>query len=147
MQDNPERDGLARPPVAPAEPNWDTVAIDYQTGHLTLPALCRKHGITRSTLLLRATRHKWRTLRTEDTDRLILIDMLFGALERQIAHLETVEMTRTGDKEVVVLGKLAATLEKLVDIEDRSKAPAGSGENMKELRIKLARRIENLKRS
>ncbi len=86
-------------------------------------------------------------MRTDDTDRDILIGLMLGVLERQITHLENVEMTATGDKEVVVLGKLASTLEKLIDIEDRAKAPAGQGEDMQALRTKLARRIENLKRS
>jgi len=130
-----------------AEPNWDLVQIDYRYGRLTIAAICRKHGITRGDLLLRAARHRWQTLRTDDTDRDILIGLMLGVLERQITHLENVEMTATGDKEVVVLGKLASTLEKLIDIEDRAKAPAGQGEDMQALRTKLARRIENLKRS
>lgn len=45
-----------------------------------------------------------------------------------------------------MLGKLATTLEKLIDIEDRSKPRIGAGENIQEIRNKLAQRIENLKR-
>ena len=134
------------PAAKPAGPNWDIVFEDYYWGRITIPAICRKHGISRGELLQRAARHKWKTLRTHFTDRVILIGMMLGVLEQQIGHLEEVNMTRTGDKEVAVLGKLATTLEKLIDIEDKSKAPAGAGENMQELRNKLARRIENLKR-
>jgi len=129
------------------EPNWDLVQIDYRMARLTIAAICRKHKINRGDLLLRALRHKWPTLRTGDTDREILIGMMLGVLEIQITHLETVDMTASGDKEVVVLGKLASTLEKLIDIEDRSKAPAGTGEDMQALRTKLARRIDSLKRA
>jgi len=128
------------------EPNWDLVAVDYLYDHMTIPALCRRHRISRGELLRRAARHKWKTLRQHDTDRLILINEMLGVLELQIGHLEEAKMTQTGEKEVAVLGKLATTLEKLIDIEDKSKAPAGTGENMQELRNKLARRIENLKR-
>jgi hypothetical protein len=126
--------------------NWDIVAEDYRWGRLTISAMCRKHRITRNELLQRAAKHKWKTLRDDTTDRDILIGMMLGVLEQQIGHLETNAMTNSGDKEVAVLGKLATTLEKLIDIEGRSKGPAGTGENMQEIRNKLARRIDNLKR-
>ena len=142
MQDDQE----TVPAAKPAGPNWDIAAEDYYWGRITIPAICRKHGVSRGELLQRAARHKWKTLRDDTTDRVILIGMMLGVLEQQIGHLEEVDMTRTGEKEVAVLGKLATTLEKLIDIEDKSKAPAGAGENMQELRNKLARRIENLKR-
>jgi hypothetical protein len=145
LQDNPETDADVIQRPAPG-PNWDLVAIDYFYPHRTIAALCKKHGITRGELMLRAARHKWKTLRADDTDRLILIWMLFGVMERQIGNLEETEMTQSGEKEAAVLGKLATTLEKLIDIEDKSKAPAGTGENMQELRNKLAQRIDNLKR-
>jgi len=124
----------------------DIVAEDYRWGRLTIPAICRKHGIARHELLQRAARNKWKTLRDAGTDREILIGMMLGVLEQQIGHLERIEMTQSGEKEVAVLGKLATTLEKLIDIEDRSKPRVGAGENMQEIRNKLAQRIENLKR-
>ena len=127
-------------------PNWDIVAEDYRWGRLTIPAICRKHGIARNELLQRASKNKWKTLRDAGTDREILIGMMLGVLEQQIGHLETIEMTQTGEKEVAVLGKLATTLEKLIDIEDRSKPPAGMGVDMQAMRNKLAQRIENLQR-
>jgi hypothetical protein len=137
---------LAAAPRADDGTNWDIAAQDYYWGRLTIPAICRKHKTTRNELLQRAARHKWKTLRDDTTDRVILIGMMLGVLEQQIGHLETVEMTQTGDKEVAVLGKLATTLEKLIDIEDKSRAPAGAGENMQDIRNKLAQRIANLKR-
>lgn len=127
-------------------PNWEIVAEDYKWARLTIPAICRKHGITANELLQRAARNKWKTLRDESTDRTILIGMLLGALEQQIGHLEGIEMTQSGEKEVAVLGKLASTLEKLIDIEDRAKPRAGSAVDMQEIRNKLAQRIENLQR-
>ena len=143
-----EAESMPQAAVSPkAEgPNWDIVAEDYRWGRLTIPAMCRKHGIARNELLQRASKHKWKTLRDAGTDREILIGMMLGVLEQQIGHLETIEMTQTGEKEVAVLGKLATTLEKLIDIEDRSKPRVGAGENMQEIRNKLAQRIENLKR-
>lgn len=137
---------LASQIVAVGTPNWDVVAEDYRWGRLTIPAICRKHRIARNELLQRAAKNKWKTVRDDNTDRDILIGMMLGALEQQIGHLETIEMTKSGEKEVAVLGKLATTLEKLIDIEDRSRTPAGTREDMQEIRNKLARRLENLKR-
>jgi hypothetical protein len=148
VDENPGTDAGESLPAraAPPGPNWDLIAVDYLYEHITIQALCRKHRITRGELLYRATRHKWKTLRGSYTDRGILIGMMLGVLELQIGHLEEVQMTKTGEKEVAVLGKLATTLEKLIDIEDKSRRPAGTGEDMQEIRNKLARRIENLKR-
>jgi hypothetical protein len=148
LQENPETDSqkIQQPRPEPGGPNWDLVAVDYFYDHITIQALCRKHRITRGELLYRAMRHRWKTVRGNYTDRGILIGMMLGVLELQIGHLEEVEMTKTGEKEVAVLGKLATTLEKLIDIEDKSRRPAGTGENMQDIRNKLARRIENLKR-
>jgi hypothetical protein len=127
------------------EVNWDIVALDYRYGHITKPAICRKHGITLGELNLRASTHKWVTDRTPDTDREILIGMMFGVIETQIGRLETSDVTAGNEKEVAVLGRLATTLEKLIDIEDKGRPVSGHGENMKDLRNKLARRIEQLK--
>jgi hypothetical protein len=81
-------------------------------------------------------------------DRGAIIGRMFRLLDRQIIQLEH-DMTSTGEKEVAVLGKLASTLEKLIDIDNAETAgqPArGPGKDMRDLRNKLAARIEQLKR-
>jgi hypothetical protein len=61
-------------------------------------------------------------------------------------------MTETGEKEVAVLGKLASTLEKLIDIDNAATAatqankPKAQRKDIEELRNKLAQRIAQLKR-
>jgi hypothetical protein len=142
-------DSAIDPSVQTRRVNWDLVRIDLEGRGITRAAICRKHGITRAELAAKAKASKWATAGDNETDRIILIGMMLGVLEAQIGNLETTEMTASGDKEVVVLGKLATTLEKLIDIEDKGKAPteqSGHGENMKDLRNKLARRIDQLKR-
>ena len=137
----------AQPPVRRV--NWDLVRIDAEGRGITRAAICRKHGITRAELAAKARTSKWNFSGGNDTDRAILIGMMLGVLEAQIGQLETSDMTTTGEKEVAVLGKLATTLEKLIDIEDKGRPPtepAGHGEDMKALRNKLARRIDQLKR-
>lgn len=80
---------------------------------------------------------------------------MFRVLEKQVMDLEMemTEMTRasrrSGGKEVVLLGKLATTLDKLMDLDGR----AGEGrrtrqrtKEMQDIRNKLIERIEQLKR-
>ena len=73
---------------------------------------------------------------------------MFRLLERQIKQLEE-NMTQTGEKEVAVLGKLASTLEKLIDIDnaelERSRTAHRSARKCSNLRNKLAQRIAQLK--
>jgi hypothetical protein len=130
--------------------DWDLVRVDYEALGITRAAICRKHGITRAELAAKAKLSRWSAARTNDTDRAILIGMMLGVLEAQIGQLEAAaEMTATGDKEVAVLGKLATTLEKLIEIEDKGQgnaAPRRATADMKALRNKLARRIDQLKR-
>jgi hypothetical protein len=59
-------------------------------------------------------------------------------------------MTKTREKEVAVLCKLASTQENLIEIDTaapRRAEPRVASEEMKELRHRLAQRIAQLKRS
>jgi hypothetical protein len=101
-------------------------------------------------LRARAAAEQWtRRSRTRRVNRRSIITRLFRLLDGQIAQLES-QMTKTGEKEVAVLGKLASTLEKLIEIdnaEPRRAEPRVESEEMKELRHRLAQRIAQLKRS
>ena len=60
---------------------------------------------------------------------------MFRLLERQIIQLER-DMDKTGEKEVAVLGKLASTLEKLIEIDRAERPqPPTRHKDMQELRI------------
>jgi hypothetical protein len=129
---------------------WERVRRDFEGRALTEAAICRKHAIDPDELWTHARAAKWQVEhRTSGLDRGILIRQMLGVLERQVARLERIEMTDTGEKEAAVLGRLASTLDKLIELESRnSKAeqPAETAE-MRDIRNKLVKRILRLKRS
>lgn len=136
-------------------PDWHAVRADYDDGML-LAELYGKHRISSSQLSGRITKEAWpRRNRSRVVDRPMIITRMFRVLERQVVDLEMemAEMTRnakrSGDKEVVLLGKLASTLDKLMDLDVR----AGEGRRtktrtkaMQDIHHKLIERIEQLKR-
>jgi hypothetical protein len=133
-----------RPPV-----DWEAVRAAYENREGTTAEISRLHHISTRTLQLRAVAGGWRR-RNEShaVDRSAIITRLFHLLERQIIGLDE-EMTTTGEKEVAVLGKLASTLEKLIDIDNAAggKPRLGQDKQMRTLRNKLAERIDQLKRT
>ncbi|HVW94190.1 MAG TPA: hypothetical protein VHB74_16485 [Devosia sp.] len=139
------------PPQAAVD--WDAVRADYESDEGTLDGICLKHGITRSALSYRVRNKLWTPrYRGKGLSRPQIIDRMFRLLERQIIQLEQ-DMKETGEKEVAVLGKLATTLEKLIEIDKAesgkqpgpAKSPAQHKE-MEELRNKLAQRLAQLRR-
>ena len=132
----------------PAE--WLAIRIAYETTRESIRGLCARYHLSARTLYERAKKEAW-TPRHQPArlDRAGIIGRMFRLLDRQILHLEHT-MTATGEKEVAVLGKLASTLEKLIDIEAAADTPAAGParrKDMTDLRDKLAERIEQLKRA
>lgn len=135
--------------------DWAAVRADHDAGmpHAEIEA---RHGVTHSALNWRIKVELWpRRKLSRLVDRPMIITRMFRVLERQVIDLE-LEMsemarsgTRSGDKEVVLLGKLAGTLGKLMDLD----VEAGEGrrtktrsKEMKDIHHKLIERIEQLKR-
>jgi transposase-like protein len=127
--------------------DWAAIQRAYETGQLSIQAICRHYNIPKSTLYTAVHQRGW-TMRKAlpPAGRGALIDRLFRVLDRQITTLETT-MTKNGDKEVSLLGNLAKTLEKLIEIEDRErkgrKTPQNSRE-MAELQSRIAQRIDRI---
>jgi hypothetical protein len=134
---------------------WVRVRTDYDAG-LTRKAIVEKHPITYAALSWKITQELWpRRRRSSVVDRPLIITRMFRVLERQVLDLElemadmTKKASRSGEKEVVLLGKLAGNLDKLMDLDAR----AGEGRRthsrskaMTDIRHKLIARIEQLKR-
>lgn len=130
------------------ERDWAAVRRDVEADDMTHNAICRKHRISRGELLRRIRENRWAVIERDDlATRRTIIDGLFWALERQVEHLGEVELSTDGSKEAVVLNKLAATLEQLLEIDGkatgRTMSPRESRE-MQELRTKIARRLDEL---
>ncbi len=135
---------------------WVRIRADYDDGML-LAQLYVKHSISSSQLSARINKDAWpRRNRSRVVDRSMIITRMFRVLERQVVDLE-LEMsqmarsgTRSGDREVVLLGKLASTLGKLMEFDTL----AGEGRRTKartrqmtDVHHKLIERIEQLKRA
>lgn len=127
--------------------DWQAVRTDYEDGNDSLEEICRRYSITRSGIAWRVRQQLWSPRRSQpEAQRPLIIKRMFRLLERQIKQLEE-NMTETGEKEVAVLGKLASTLEKLIDIDkaESPPKPPAQRKDMQELRNKLAQRIAQLK--
>lgn len=133
-----------RPPV-----DWGAVRADYEDRTVMVKAICASYCTTVSALYWRKNKEHWTPRRaTRSADRQAIIGRMFRLLLRQVKHLEGRDVKETGEKEVAVLGKLASTLEKLIDIDDAAAEPpkpAVQQRDMKELRHRLAIRIAQLK--
>jgi hypothetical protein len=133
-----------RPPV-----DWAAVRADYEAEKEPVAAICAKFGVTKSQVSWRVKTQLWKQRNTTShVSRPQIIKRMFRVLELQLVALEG-NMGQTGEKEVAVLGKLASTLEKLIDIDNAAAAvakPKAQRKDIEELRNKLAQRIAQLKR-
>lgn len=134
---------------SPEQPDarWAAVGIDF-VANLPLTEVCLKHGVTSDQLEDARRRFHWRRRRLgRPVGRHSIIKRLFRLLDRQIAHMED-EMKTTGEKEAAILGRLVGTLGKLIEMEgDAAKTTKRrTTKEMVDIRDKLIRRIEELKR-
>jgi hypothetical protein len=144
---NPTEGSVRLEPLAKSPLDWDLVRIDFEGDEKTSWAICREYGIHPAELARHAKKAKWTTKHREaGLDRTILIQLLFGILDREISKLEKHDMAETAEKTASGLGRLATTMERLIDLENR----AGTGstpeqtKEMQDIRRKLARRIDRL---
>ena len=142
---------LADEADAAGSTDWVAARADYESNNGTLDEVCARHNTTRSRLARRKTQESWAPRRIGvQAGRQQIINRMFRLLEKQVRTQEVKEVKEVGEKEVAVLGKLASTLEKLIDIDNAEPKVAGprvKSEEMKELRHKLAQRIARLKRA
>ncbi len=130
-------------------PDWKTIETEYLQGDLSVALICEKHNISSSCLNNARRRLGWPgRYQQRTTQRQKLIGRMFNVLENQIKQIESKQMNLSGDKEVALLGNLARTLEKLIELDAKqllaSKPDIGENKDMKALRQKLALRINQL---
>ena len=129
-------------------PDWAAIRAEYKHGEEIVRVIAERHGVSCGAVNWRVRRDLWaRRNRTGQVDRPLIIKRMFVLLERQVIQLG-VDMKETGEKEVAVLGRLATTLEKLIEIDDAAagRARPAQSRKMRDLRDQLAQRIEQLKR-
>ncbi|VAW23819.1 hypothetical protein MNBD_ALPHA12-1652, partial [hydrothermal vent metagenome] len=121
------------------QPDWDIVQSEYANGDISVASICQKHNISFYALSKARRRLGWPSrYRRHASQRLDLIGRMFNVLEKQIEQIEGNEMNLTCDKEVALLGNLARTLEKLIELDAKQllakKPDAGENKDMKALR-------------
>jgi hypothetical protein len=119
-------------------------------GHvLADAAIAQGSGFSIEDILVRAESEGWAighrldgSLRSQ-----LLSRRLMAVLEKQVESLEQSDMT-DNDKRSAMLGKLTTTLDKIMEIQGQNGGPGIQSESreMRDMRNKLARRIDNLKR-
>lgn len=133
-------------------PDWEAIRAAYESGEDTVMAICRRFGVTRSALAYRARHDLWRMRNKRlGASGPALLARTYRLLERQIHEMEKAR-DPMGEMETGALHRVAATLEKLMEIERREtavqKPPAAvrPSRDLEYLRAKIAARINDLER-
>ncbi len=129
--------------------DWQKVRLQVRAGEMTRNRICAEHGITTRRLARRIRENKWDVDEdATDLDRRIIVDELLLATEKQVLHLLEVEMSATGERESLLLGRLVSTLDRLIALDMRvtgKKTTPRQSKEMTELRAKIAKRLDELK--
>lgn len=133
-----------------SERDWRAIRFDYEHSELTVTEIEERYDVSRPTLYAHAGREEWALRRpSRQTGRKALIHRLIVMLERQIRHLE-INMSGSDEKEVTLLGNMARTLEKLIDLDRKNEGDKPDKKRDREiddLRQKLADRIDQLRKN
>lgn len=137
------------------EARFTAARRDYENGRGTMVAIGARYGITPGAIKWRIRRDLWtRRYNSKQVDRPLIISRLYRVLEMQVRDLE-LEMSAmaadnrsSGEREVAVLGRLAANLETLTKLDAKAERSARPERNreIKRIRDKLTLQIENLVR-
>ncbi|MDB5507332.1 MAG: hypothetical protein JWR75_1970 [Devosia sp.] len=123
------------------------VRHDYERGIGTRSEICEKFLITMNQLKWLVKREDWQRRSIHRvTARKQIIKRLFRILDHNLKHLES-KMKTAGSPEVAMLGSLATTLGKLIELDTaRQKSPRAKSatKDIEALRRQIARRIDDL---
>lgn len=147
-----DREGEAPEQKSKKPVDWTPILADQAANpHTSLTQVAARNGVTTKALSAQVKK-----LADTPVNRGQIISRLFRLVEWQVVDLQremNVMMTedrRSGEKEVVLLGKIAANLEKLMALDGtgpttNTRAKSRS-KDIVDLRTKLIERIEHLKR-
>lgn len=128
--------------------DWMPVRAAYAADEMTINAVCEKFGITREALEARARHNRWDEIgRPRTHDDIKLIERLMWGLERLITRMGSIDLDNTdGSKEAAALGRLVATLDRMIALRERKIKPPETqpSREMVELRKRIGRRLEEL---
>jgi hypothetical protein len=125
--------------------DWVAVRIAYEAREETEVQIRERFGLTEGKLRRRREKEHWIKRSARTVARGTLVMAMMRVLARQITILEK-QMTGTIDKEATLLGTMAKTLEKLMELEKADAAQRPAQKDLTDLRNKVAKRIEQLTR-
>jgi hypothetical protein len=128
---------------------WELVRLQVKAGEMTRNRICAEHGITMQRLAARIRENRWDVEEdATERDRIILLGLAYRVLERLLIQLAEGEMSPTGERESVALGRLLTSLDRTIALETRitgRKPTPRQSREMVELRAKIAKRLDEIK--
>lgn len=126
---------------------WERGGIDYAANELTILQIRAKYDLTQGQFNYARQQLKWTRRKTPQVNRKLIIKRLFRLLDKMLEKLEA-EMTKVGEQEVNVLGRLVQAMGKLIEIETAAHVQTSPRDtkDLHDIRRKLVARIEELKR-
>lgn len=129
--------------------DWNEIRIAYEETSETLDAMAKRFGVARSSISQHVRDDGWlRRNKTIVVDARALIRRMYRLVERVLVRMEKAEEPMN-EKDAGVLNRMAATLDRLMEIEARSPEPPKRGvvketAEMQQIRKTIARRLEQL---
>ena len=120
---------------------------DYEDGPESIEELLDKYPISRRTLYNFVRRKGWRRRAPRSVDRNDVVERLLRLTEEEILKLETAMDEGNETDETAALGKLSATLDRLIAVKQatsRKRPSRKSSKLMDEIRHKVAQRLASL---
>jgi hypothetical protein len=127
--------------------SWADIREAYESGDGTIAEICQRFEVTKGAFEYRCRRDDWLMRSERDPSaRSLLLGRIFKVLDQHITRLERLSMDEQDGKEVGLLSVAVRTFEKLDELNrgDPGNAPKQK-KDMRDLRDKLARRIDQLK--
>jgi AcrR family transcriptional regulator len=129
--------------------DWAAVRCAYELTDETIKSICARFGVSKGGFEYRWRKERWLSRQEANADRhRSTRDRLFAVLERQVAKLANETGTTLGDKEAQQLTELVKNFDKLSSVKDDIPENGGPSQqkDMRDLRDKLAKRIDQYKR-
>ena len=131
--------------ATPHAPDWADIRDEYETRAFPSREICRRHAITEAQLRYRRERDGWVSSRARVVRSSDLINRLFKILNKQVSLLEKA-VNDPLDKQVGALGATIKSFEKLGELSAAARdVEPTDDEDMRDLRDKLAKRIDQFK--
>lgn len=129
--------------------DWNEIRTAYEQSDETLMDMAKRFGVARSSISQHVRDDGWlRRHKATAVDARLLIRRMYRLVERVLVRMERAEEPMN-EKEAGVLNRMAATLERLMEIEARIPQPPARGvvketAEMQQIRKTIARRLEQL---